>query len=166
MKKNLSHAMKRSRLSNLKRKQVSFIEKSDSFWVLGSFFGRERLCGSRVGRGLGRVATVARRCYLLLPWMRVVALKLVLVANFLGGEKASLLVTSRMLRLVTSRLLLVATSRLMQIQMATTLWWLSWLVNSSSTPCLPLGQAAETTAGNTGKGCKDKSYDTNLSNKS
>ena len=97
--------------------------------------GRERLWGSWVRRGLrgvargllgipielGRVTTVARRCYLLLPWMRVVALRLVLVANFLGGEKASLLVTSRMLRLVTSRLLLVATSRLLQIQMATTL---------------------------------------------
>ena len=103
--------------------------------ALGSLLGRERLWGSGVRRGLGwvargllgvalglgGVATEARRCYLLLSWRGVVACKLVLIANFLGGEKAYLLVTSRLLRVVTSRLLLVATSRLLQIQMTTTL---------------------------------------------
>ena len=64
--------------------------------------GRKRLWGSWVRRrlggeargllgipsGLGRVTTVARRCYLLLPGMRVVACNL-LIGNFLGGLKAS-----------------------------------------------------------------------------
>ena len=70
---------------------------------MGRLLGRERLWGSRVSRwlggvargilgvpeGLGGVGTVVRRCYLLLPGMRVVACNLVLIANFLGGLKAS-----------------------------------------------------------------------------
>ena len=78
---------------------------------MGRLLGRERLWGSRVSRwlggvargllrvpgGLGGVATVARRCYLLLPWIRVVACNLVLIANFLGGLKASWQVASRLL---------------------------------------------------------------------
>ena len=90
-----------------------------------------------VGRGLfsvsgrrGSLATVAWRYNLLLPRINVVACKLmVLIANFLGGQKASWLVTSRLLvhilsrllRLVNSRLLLLLASRLTQMQMTSTL---------------------------------------------
>ena len=82
-----------------------------------------------VGGGLGGVAAVAWRYNLLLPRINVVACKLmVLIANFLGGQKASWLVASRLLdhilsrplRLVNSRLLLLA-SRLMKMQMTSTL---------------------------------------------
>ena len=82
-----------------------------------------------VGGGLGGVATVAWGYNLLLPRINVVACKLmVLIANFLGGQKASWLVASRLLdhilsrplRLVNSRLLLLA-SRLMKMQMTSTL---------------------------------------------
>ena len=82
-----------------------------------------------VAGGLGGVATVAWGYNLLLPRINVVACKLmVLIANFLGGQKASWLVASRLLdhilsrplRLVNSRLLLLA-SRLMKMQMTSTL---------------------------------------------
>ena len=65
----------------------------ESFW--GSARIRRRWLGGvargllGVPGGLGRVATEARGCYLLLLGMRAVACNLVLIANFLGGLKAS-----------------------------------------------------------------------------
>ena len=93
--------------------------------------GRERLWESWVRRrlggvargflgtpcGLGRVATVARGCYLPLPRMRVVACSLVLIANFLEGLKASWLVDYRLLWIAAT--------------LTTSIQWLSRLVNRS-----------------------------------